>query len=140
MSCLFLSYILSISTRLRLNYNQLQWGMHLGVVRLRRWIENRRDTRLRVWRAGVWAEAFGATSALKIWRRHAQARSDIETSVRIAYGRNQTRQMACSCCLPLDRYIFGVLKSHARARNLERRVLRDRLSHTERATQASKQV
>lgn len=119
-----------------MNY-QLQWGMHLGIVRLRRWIENRRASRLRVWRAGLRAEASGATSALKIWRRHAQAQTEIETSARIAHNRNQTRR---SCCSPSERHLFGVLKRHVLARKLERRVLRAWFSHTERKTRGSKQV
>lgn len=105
-------------------------------MRLRRWTENQRANGLRIWRARVWAEAFGATRALKMWRRRAQAQTDMKTSVRIAFCRNQTRR----CCSPLDRRIFGVLKSYARARNLERRVLRAWFSHTERTIQASKQV
>lgn len=117
--------------------SQVRWGMHLGFVRLRRWIENRRANRVRVWRAGVWAEAIAVSSALKIWRRHAQAQISIETSIRIAYDRNQTRR---SCCSPLERHMFGVLKRHGRARNLERRVLRAWFAYAARQTQASKQV
>ncbi|CAM9894495.1 unnamed protein product [Pylaiella littoralis] len=120
-----------------IRYFKLQWGMHLGIVRLRRWIENRRASRLRVWRAGLRAEASGATSALKIWRRHAQAQTEIETSARIAHNRNQTRR---SCCSPSERHLFGVLKRHALARKLERRVLRTWFSHTERKTRGSKQA
>lgn len=114
--------------------------LRLMLTRLRRRAGKARATRLGAWRAGVWAEAYVATCALERWRRRARVQRDIETSFRIARSRSQTRNMARDRSSPLGRSCFESLKSHTRARKLERRVLRGWASHTERATQASNQV
>lgn len=103
-------------------------------------METRMVARLGVWRAGIWAEAVTARGAMERWRRRAQALGDVETSTQIARSRNQKRKMARTRCSPLDQSSFESLKLHARVRALERRVLRAWASHTQRATQASKQV
>ncbi|CAM9425080.1 unnamed protein product [Ectocarpus sp. 12 AP-2014] len=119
---------------------QGQRGQRVGFLMFRSWMENRRLVRLSMWRAGVWAEAHRARNALITWRSHARAFAGIQTSVRIARHRKQTRQAAQSRCSTLDGYVFRVLRTHARARSLERRVLRAWFFHTESTARASKQV
>ncbi|CAM9551851.1 unnamed protein product, partial [Ectocarpus fasciculatus] len=129
-------------TRVTVTITQFQGQrrQRVGFLKLSRCMENRRLVRLSMWRAGVWAEAHRARKALKTWRSHFRAFAGIQTSVRIARHRKQTRQAAQSRCSTLNGYIFQVLRTHARARSLARRVLRAWFSHTESTARASKQV
>lgn len=119
----------------------MNWRLGLGLMRFRHRVKNKTTSQLSTWRAGVWAETFGARRAFNTWRSYARSQTDIKASVRIAHGRQRTTRGGARRHLsPLDRSIFGVLKSHVQARRLERRIMEAWSSYSERESRINKQV